>query len=152
MDHGLVFMLGERQLALPLSLVSRVVRAVEITRLPDAAATVPGVIDVHGEVVPVVDLRQRFGLPTQELDSSAQFVLVGTASRQVALWVDCVDGVAAWEPSEFVAGAVLSPGTRLVSGVVRRSDGLILVHDLDALMASAFEDVPASMEGDKASA
>jgi len=152
MDYGLVFFLEERQFAMPLSLVSRVVRAVEITRLPDAQAMIPGVIDVHGDVVSVVDLRARFGLPSRELDPNAQFILVNAADRQVALWVDRVEGVAGWEANDFVAGTVVSPGNRHLSGVVRGIDGLILVHDLSKLMASAVEENLVEMNGDNAGA
>lgn len=139
MEHGLVFILAERQFALPLALVSRVVRAVEITRLPEASPMVPGVIDVHGCVVPVVDLRQRFGLAARALVPSAKFVLVDAAQRQVALWVDAVAGVLTWENDDFVAAAALAPGQRILAGVVRGTDGLLLVHDVDALLASEEE-------------
>lgn len=150
MEHGLVFILDDRQFALPLAMVSRVVRAVEITRLPQASPMFPGVIDVHGEVMPVVDLRERFELAARALMPSAQFILVDTARRRIALWVDRVGSVAAWEAGDFVTAATLAPGSRHLAAVARGADGLILVHDLDELLASdgtVLEDAVSQEEG-----
>lgn len=142
MEHGLVFVLDEQRFALPLALVERVVRAVEITRLPEASPLFPGVIDIHGEVVPVIDLRARLGVSARALVPGAQFVIAATARRRLALWVDQVAGVASWEADEFVAAATLPPASRHLSGVVRGGDGLVLVHDADALLASDAQALP----------
>ncbi len=135
MQCGVVFSLDERQFALPLDATARVVRAVDITPLPQAHPGIPGVIDVHGEVMPVVDLRARFGLPPRALVPAAQFVLVNVATRSLALWVDEVSGVASWPESDFVEAEPFLPGGHRLRGIARGPDGLVLVHDLDALLA-----------------
>lgn len=58
-----VFRLDERRYALPLSVVERVIRAVEVTPLPKAPPIVLGAIDVQGRVVPVLNVRRRFLMP-----------------------------------------------------------------------------------------
>jgi purine-binding chemotaxis protein CheW len=142
MERGVVFRLEERRFALPLEATARAVRAVEITPLPQATPGVPGVIDVHGELMPVVDLRVRFGLPPRALVPGAQFLLVATARRAVALWVDGVDGVATWRADEFVAAGPLLPGSGQLRGIARGAEGLILVHDLEALLATMGDALP----------
>jgi purine-binding chemotaxis protein CheW len=139
MERGVVFRLEDRLFALPLEVTARAVRAVEITPLAIGLPGVPGVIDVHGEIMPVVDLRERFGLPPRALRPSAQFLLISSARGPVALWVDAVDGVATWTEDDFVAAEPLFPGSRQLRGIARGADGLVLVHDLDALLAPVDE-------------
>ena len=144
MERGVVFRLEERRFALPLEATARAVRAVEITPLPQAAPGVPGVIDVHGKLMPVVDLRVRFGLPQRALVPGAQFLLVATARRAVALWVDGVDGVATWHADDFVAAGPLLPGSEPLRGIARGAEGLILVHDLEALLVTVADTLPSA--------
>lgn len=126
-QYMLVFSLGERRLAVPLEAVERVVRAVEVTALPEAPATVAGIINVQGQLVPVLDLRQRFGLPPRTVEPDDQFVLTHGAGRTVALWVDAVAGVEACGAADVVAGDAVLPGSGLIEGVLKRPDGLVLV-------------------------
>ena len=66
-DQLLVFALGDQRCALYLPVVDRVVRMVEITPLPKAPDIVLGVVNVHGEVIPVINVRKRFGLPQRDI-------------------------------------------------------------------------------------
>ncbi len=68
-------MLDDIRYALPLTSVEQVVRAVEVTPLPDAPDIIMGVINVHGRVVPVVDIRRRFRLPARALSAGDQLVI-----------------------------------------------------------------------------
>ncbi len=70
-----VFTLEEQRYALYLSAVERIVRIVEITPLPKALEIVFGVINVQGQVVPVVDIRKRFRLPEREMSLSDQLIM-----------------------------------------------------------------------------
>ena len=58
-----LFTLDEQRYALALPSVDRVVRVVDVTPLPKAPAIVLGVVNIHGDIVPVYDLRKRFRLP-----------------------------------------------------------------------------------------
>src|SRR5581483_884088 len=75
-----VFTLANEKWALPASVVQRAVRAVEITPCPDAPDVVLGVINVHGRIIPVFDLRRRFGLPLREL-SIDDHIIIANAQR-----------------------------------------------------------------------
>lgn len=68
-----VFRLDAQRFALPLTAVERVVRAVAVTLLPDAPAIVLGAIDVHGRVLPVLNVRRRFNLPQREIGRTTGF-------------------------------------------------------------------------------
>lgn len=145
-----VFTLDDRRYALPLAAVGRIIPAVEVTPLPHAPATVWGVINVAGEVVPVFNTRRRFQAPERGVVPADQFLLARTARRAVALVVDDVRGVLEVADDLVIAAAVV-PGVEAVRGVVKLSDGLVLIHDLDrflsldearALDAALAEEVP----------
>jgi purine-binding chemotaxis protein CheW len=98
-----VFLLEGQRYALRLAAVERVVRAVEITPLPQAPEIVLGMINVEGRIVPVVNMRNRFGRPERAIELSDQFIIARTSRRAVALVVDSVNEVVACTEAQVVA-------------------------------------------------
>ena len=131
----LVFDLGGVKLALCVPEVQRVVRVVEVTPLLQALGVVSGVIDVHGLVVPVFDLRLRLGLPARAVQLSDQMIIASTATRTVALLADAVDGIVEIAEEKVTPAGEILPGLASVEGVARTGEGMIFVHDLDTLLS-----------------
>lgn len=129
------FSLGGQRYALHLPAVERVLRMVEVSPLPKSPAIILGVINFHGQIIPAVDIRRRFGHSTSPYGLSSCLLVARTKRRTLALPVDEVLGVQE-VPSETVTlpDAVL-PGTGLVAGIAALSDGLLLIHDLDTFLA-----------------
>lgn len=130
-----VFALERQRYALPLAAAQAVARAVEVTPLPKAPAIVLGVINVRGQIIPVLNIRQRFGLPQREIDLSDQFIIARTAKRAVALVVDTVVGVLTRPSESVIAPEAIVPGLDYVQGVVKLDDDLIFIHDLDTFLS-----------------
>lgn len=130
-----VFTLNDRRYGLPLSAVQRIVRVVEVTSLPKAPEIVLGVVNVQGQVIPVINVRRRFGLPEREIALTDQMVIARTARRPVALVVDSVTGVLEYSERETVGAQDVLPDLSYVQGVVKLDDGLILIHDLDTFLS-----------------
>lgn len=130
-----VFRLDVQRYALALASVDRIVRAVALTPLPKAPDIVLGVIDVGGGVLPVLNLRRRFGLPERDIRLTDQFLIARTSRRPVVLVVDEVQEVTVRMDSRIVDPAQIVPGLRHVHGVVRLGDGLVLIHDLDTFLS-----------------
>lgn len=128
------FSLDAQVFALPLAVVRRVLRAVHITPLPQAPAIVSGVIDMRGELVPVIDLRLRFGLPARALAPSDQFLVAMGRKRSLALRVDSTDGLIAIPDSDCTPIDEVVPGGAGLRGIARTANGIVLVQDLDALL------------------
>ena len=126
-----VFRLDEQRYAVPLAVAERVVQVAEITPLPHAPRAILGVLNVHGQVVAVLDLRQRLGLQTRELILSDELLLVRAGQRIIALLVDGVEGVMECPRPAQVAVDRIAPG---LACVVKQTDRLLLVHDLDQLL------------------
>jgi purine-binding chemotaxis protein CheW len=134
-NHLVLFTLDEHRYALILSAVTRVVRTVEITPLPKAPDIVRGVVNVQGQVIPVVDIRKRFRLPEREIELSDQLIIANTSRRTVALVVDAVDGVIELSNQEMIPPERILPDTKYVEGVIKLADGLVLIHDLDKFLS-----------------
>jgi purine-binding chemotaxis protein CheW len=130
-----VFRLDAQRYAVPLIVVERIVRAVEVTPLPRAPAIVLGVIDVEGRVLPVLNLRQRFGLPDKHIEPDDQFLIAQTAQRAVVLVIDEAQGVIERSSTEITGRARIVPGLEQIQGVIKLEDGLALIHDLEKFLS-----------------
>lgn len=129
-----VFHLDGQRYALDLPVVQRIVSMVEITPLPQAPGVVQGVINVQGDVVPVVALRRRFGLPERKPTAQDHLVLARTSRRRLAFAADRVDGVLR-TADNVVSAALIVPGLPHVEGIVTLPDGMILIHDLERFLS-----------------
>ena len=134
-DQYVVFRLDDQRLALRLSGVDRVVQAVAVTPLPEAPEAVPGMVNVQGQILPVVDIRKRFGLAERELDPDDRFILARTTRRAVALWVDAAEGVIHPAEEEVIGAEEILPGMGYIEGIVKLPGGMILIHDLDRFLS-----------------
>lgn len=130
-----VFNLEEQSYALRLSSVERVVRAVEISALPKAPEIVMGVINVQGRIVPVMNIRKRFGLPEREPSLNDQLVLAKTSRRSVAFICEGVHGVIEKNEAGITGKEEIVPGLEHVEGVVKLDSGMVFIHDLDRFLS-----------------
>src|SRR5687767_11060685 len=88
-----VFVLDDQRYAVHLSAVYRVIAMVRITPLPQAPAIVLGAINIQGAIVPVINLRRRFGLPEREPRLTDRLLIARAGPRRVALVADAVPGL-----------------------------------------------------------
>lgn len=131
----LVFTLDAQRYALRLDAVERVVHAVAVTPLPDVPEIVLGIINVQGRVVPVINMRNCFHLQEKHIQTSDQFILSSTARRTFALVADTVLGVVEWPAEGVVPAGALLPHMERVEGVIILADGMILLSDIDKILA-----------------
>lgn len=134
-----VFHLAQQRYALDLAVVERVLPMVAVSPLPDAPEIALGVINVHGAVVPVLDLGRRVGIAPRNYGVDAHLLLARTKRRRVAIPVDEVVGVRAIAATAVVPASEVLPGTTHVAGIAALPDGLLFIHDLDTLLSSSEE-------------
>jgi len=133
------FTLDGSHYAVPLPVVERVVRAVAILPLPQAPAFILGVINVQGHILPVVDLRRRFGLAPQAANQDDQFILARTSRRRVALVIDSAEGVHELTDPETVPAEQVAAGGECLHGLAKLQDNLVIIYDLDQFLSPADE-------------
>lgn len=130
-----VFRVDRRNYALPLASVERIVRAVEVTALPGAPAVVRGAIDVHGNVLPVFDLRRRFHLPDRDISPEHHLLIAMAGERRIALLIDDAQPVVERDASSVIDPESVAPGLERFQGLAQLDDGLVLIHDLPRFLS-----------------
>lgn len=131
-----VFRLDEQLYGAAIEVVREVSYLTPITRLPNTPSFVEGVIDLRGEVMPVIDLRKRLGLPTRPADGQTRVMIASFGQLTAAMVVDGVDQVITLEDEEIVAPdqQVTVAGQDYVFGVARQGEQLVVLIDLTRLV------------------
>ena len=117
--------------ALPLTVVERILRMVEVTPLPGAPDVVEGVIDFQGQVVPVVSIRRRLGLIHRPVEISDSLVVAHARNRRLAVIAESVLGVVERSGDDVVSTSGIARGSQYIEGLLKTGDGLVLIQDLD---------------------
>jgi len=133
------FVLGVEQCALRITDVHQVIRDTPITRVPNVNPHVEGVINLRGQVVPVVDLKNLLGLGVRTMGEQHRLLIVEQGGRKVGFSVDSIKGVlqldaARIQPAPEVLLAKVAG--RYVRGVVQQGDTIVVLLDLPELLAS----------------
>lgn len=130
-----IFGLTGQRYALPLHTVERVFPMVEVSPLPKAPPITLGVINLHGAVIPVLDIHRRFGFPPRGYGLAAHLLVARTSRRTLALPVDEVLGVREVAAEAAIPADTVLPGIGHVAGIVALSDGLLFIQDLEAFLS-----------------
>ena len=134
-DKLIVFLLDDQRYALRLFAVERIVRMVEITPLPKAPDIVMGVINLQGRILPIFNMRKRFGLVERVPDLNDHLIIARTSRRGVGLFVDEVVGILEHSGEETVRMESILPGLQYVEGVIKLEDGMALIHNLELFLS-----------------
>lgn len=131
------FHVGDEEFGVEILEVREINRMMEITRVPHAPDFVEGVINLRGQVIPVVDLRKRFGLSAVARDKSARIVVVELGDRVVGFLVDSVSEVlrvprGLVEPPPPIVGGI---DAAYIEAVVKLEDRLLILLDLRKLLS-----------------
>lgn len=139
-EMSLIVRLNGETLAIPVRHVHEVINTIPRTRVPNANAMAPWLINVRGAVVPLVDVRRRLRMPPRDSDEGRIVVLDlsrGAEPLRLALLTDGVDEVMEIDPSQVEPlpqkGAPW-PG-HYVRGSVRRDGDLVLILETESLFA-----------------
>ena len=133
------FELGTEEFGIDILKVQEINRMVSITRIPQAPNYIEGVINLRGKVIPVMDLRTKFGLEAKDRDKNSRIVVCDIDGSIVGLVVDSVSEVlrVARSTVEPAPEITKSAGERHVKGVVKLEDRLLLLLDISRLAAEA---------------
>jgi purine-binding chemotaxis protein CheW len=127
--HIVLMQVGQHRCGLPADDVAEVVHAIRIVALPGAPAAVEGVINLRGTVVPVFDLRQRFGLERRPLKPQDRLVIMESAGRSIALRADHALDLVTVPSEDLEQAPTVDSGRGDATGVVRLPDGLVVICD-----------------------
>lgn len=129
-DKLVLFHLDEQRYAIDLAVVERCIRIVEITPVPKASSVVLGVINMSGQIIPVVNTRTLLGVPDREAGLNDHLLIALASGYKVALLMDEVTGVMDFDMKKFIASEDIFPGIGQVEGAVMLEDGITFICDL----------------------
>lgn len=133
-----VFKVGETHYALPASDVVKMESFTTATPVPGAAPYVAGLVQIHGRVIPVIDLRARFGLPAIERGLDARVIVVKDKDRQVGLLADVAREVLKLDEAEFAPppDVVKDQANGFVSKVARAGPRMLMRIDFTKVIGN----------------
>lgn len=105
------FNIGEEEFGVDILKVQEINRMVEVTRVPNAPEYVDGVINLRGKVIPIIDLRRRFGMPRKEKDKNSRIIVVELTGKVLGFVVDAVSEVLR------IPGSVTEPPPAIIAGI-----------------------------------
>ena len=133
------FRIGRETFGLPIAIVREIVRVPEITSVPNAPEYIEGVINLRGRIIPVVDLRKRFGQEAATLTKKSRIVVVDLNGRAVGLIVNSASEVLKLPPSEIEKPHNVFHEGQLdfITGVGKLKGRLVILLDLDRILRRA---------------
>ncbi|MCK5611347.1 chemotaxis protein CheW [Candidatus Pacearchaeota archaeon] len=126
-----IFRINDQSYGIPLNDVQRVIRAVDITSLPEGPESILGIINVNGQMLPVLNIRKIFHLKEKDISVHDRIILF-QAKILICFVVDSVDGVATFTDSQFQQSTQIHPLLeQYVLGVAAFELKNILIIDLN---------------------
>jgi purine-binding chemotaxis protein CheW len=131
------FSIGEEEFGVEILKVQEIIRMLEITRVPKAPDFVEGVINLRGKVIPVIDLRLRFGLKAKGHDKKTRIIVIEINQMIVGFVVDSVSEVLRIPSSTIEPPPPVISGldSEYISGVGKLDDRLLIMLDLNRLLS-----------------
>lgn len=133
-----IFELGTEHFGVDIARVESIIKMQPITKLPHASNFVEGVTNLRGKVLPVIDLRKRFGLTACETDKNSRIIVVSVDQIEVGMIVDEVSEVMTI-PEQAVEAAPAITSTvdsSFITGIAKLDQRLVILLDLRRILTS----------------
>jgi purine-binding chemotaxis protein CheW len=130
------FRLAQEEYGIEITRVREIILMGAITRVPQTPAYVKGLINLRSTVIPVIDLRIRFGLPEGELSDESRIMVVNVGGKTIGIVVDAVSEVLRVSTEQIAPPppTVVGLGTEYVTGLVKLEKQLLILLDIDRVL------------------
>lgn len=134
-----VFRLSDEEFAIDIQQLREVLKYVNITRLPQTADFIEGVINLRGDVIPVIDLRKRFGICGGSVDTRTRIIIVEITDQLLGLVVDQVSEVLHFSGDQIQdpPKGMLGSKSEFIRGIGKKDNRLIIILSPDMVISSA---------------
>ncbi|NPA81800.1 MAG: purine-binding chemotaxis protein CheW [Epsilonproteobacteria bacterium] len=133
------FIVGEEEFAIPILNIQEIIKPIEYTRVPGVPEYVMGVFNLRGNVIPLIDLRRKFGIPPAEQTPETRYIVMKHEDNIVGFIIDKLT-----EAIRMNADKIDPPPENLqkekgmVQGIGKREDNIITILKVDALLKRDF--------------
>jgi purine-binding chemotaxis protein CheW len=141
-DHGespvlqfVGFRLADEDYAIAITTIQEIILMKPITRLPQSPGYIEGLINLRGSVIPIINLRKRFGMPPRDLDEETRTIVVNVHDKTVGCIVDAVTQVMRISRDQIQPPplGVAGGSYRYLAGLARLDDRLLILLDIEKL-------------------
>jgi len=131
-----VFKIGKEDFGIEISRVVEILNTQKVYSLPELPDFLSGVITVRGEVIPLLDLRKRFGILSS--DTKELIILIRYDSEKIGLLVDEIKEIISLNPEEIIVPPAIFKGLkeRYLAGLGKKDEGIIILLNIDYLLTS----------------
>ncbi len=135
------FRLAQEEYGIEITKVQEIILMGEITRVPQTPDYIKGLINLRSTVIPIVDLRLRFGLAQEEATDETRIMVVNVAGKTIGIIVDAVSEVLRISQEQIAPPppTVAGLGREYLTGLVKLEQRLLILLDIDKILGS--EDV-----------
>ncbi|NCO83881.1 MAG: chemotaxis protein CheW [Nitrospirae bacterium CG_4_10_14_3_um_filter_44_29] len=136
MEKFAVFKIGEEDFGVNINRVVEILKSQKIYFLPELPDFISGVINVRGDVIPLLDLRKRFGIHTGA--EKCRIIVVRCEDEKIGLLVDEIDKIIPFHPEEISAPPAMFKGlkTEYLTGLGKKEDRIIILLNIERLLTS----------------
>ena len=129
------FQLDNEDYAIAITKIQEIILMKPITRIPQVPNFIEGLINLRGSVIPIVNLRKRFGLPVRPVDDETRTIVVNIHDKTVGCTVDAVTQVMRINRDQIQPPplSVLAIAHQYIAGLARLEDRLLIILDIERL-------------------
>lgn len=133
------FRLAQEEYGMEITRVREIILMGAITRVPQTPAYVKGLINLRSMVIPVIDLRIRFGLPECDATDASRIMVVNVGGKTIGIVVDAVSEVLRVSTDQIAPPppTVVSLGTEYLTGIVKLETQLLILLDIDKVLGES---------------
>lgn len=144
----LTFTIGDGTYAIEMYFIREIVGLQAITAMPEMPVYIKGIINLRGVIIPVMDVRLRFGKDQRDDDDRTCVIVVEISSSSVGLIVDSVSEVLSISAEEIteVPGAGYGQANRFIKNIGKSSGGVVLIVDCEKLMSEKVFETPDDLD------
>jgi purine-binding chemotaxis protein CheW len=140
------FRLAQEEYGIEITRVREIILMGAITRVPQTPRYVKGLINLRSTVIPVVDLRIRFGLPESDATDESRIMVVNVGGKTIGIVVDAVSEVLRISTDQIAPPppTVVGLGTEYLTGLVKLAKHILILLDIDKVLGESERDVLAA--------
>jgi len=128
-----VFRVGKEEYGLDIQEVKEIIKMQEITEIPNAPEFIEGVINLRGQITPVMDMRKKLKASKREMNKDTRIVIVETDNSNIGIIVDSVTGVI-HIPEREISPPPVGSENEFVKGVGKINNKLLILIDINKMM------------------
>ena len=134
----ITFILGDEKYGMEILKVRELISHPEgLTRIPGMPDFIVGMFNLRGLVIPVMDLREKFGMPSQEVNQFSVIIIVQVESKDIGLIVDSVADVIfiKEEDMQDTSEMAVQVDTKFLKGIAKTKNEMVILLDIDYLLS-----------------